>query len=158
MQDPISYELYVKQLSKIKTRKNNYLPKGPLEKKFIHGGDWKIRKDPFIEKYHETQLGKIKSRKNIYLPNETDLKKQKELKDITEKINKLEKEIKNNDKLINTIKAKENKRKIDKEDEFAQEVYKLQKEQLNKIIEQNKQLKQELKEAKTEKDDMLNKK
>ena len=156
--DPITYKMYVKQLAKIKTRKNQYLPKETEEKKMIHGGDWKIKKDPFVQKYHENQLGKIKTRKNVYIQNETDLKKQKEIKDITEKINKLEREIRENDKLINTIKAKENNKKINEDDDFLQEVIKLQKEQLNKIIEQNKQLKQELKEAKKEKDSILNNK
>ncbi len=156
--DPITYNMYVKQLALIKTRKNQYLPKETQEKKFIHGGDWKIKKDPFVQKYHASQLGKIKTRKNVYIQNETDLKKQKEIKDLTEKINKLEREIKANDKLINSIKAKENNKKINEDDEFLKEVNKLQKEQLNKIIEQNKELKKELKEAKNEKDSILNNK
>ena len=110
--DPITYKMYVKQLAKIKTRKNQYLPKETEEKKMIHGGDWKIKKDPFVQKYHENQLGKIKTRKNVYIQNETDLKKQKEIKDITEKINKLEREIKENDKLTEKKKKKILNKKI----------------------------------------------
>ena len=101
--------------------------------------------DPISHQMYIKQLEKIKNRENLYLPKENSIKK--ELKELNEKIIKLEKEIKDNDRIIKNIKSKKNN-KINKNNEFVSEVIKIQNEQLKKVIQQNKILKNELREAK----------
>ena len=101
--------------------------------------------DPISHQMYIKQLEKIKNRENLYLPKENSIKK--ELKELNEKIIKLEKEIKDNDRIIKNIKSKKNN-KINKNNEFVSEVIKIQNEQLKKVIQQNKILKNELREEK----------
>jgi hypothetical protein len=54
--------------------------------------------DPISHQMYIKQLEKIKIRKNLYLPKENSIKK--ELKELSEKIIKLEKEIKINNTII----------------------------------------------------------
>ena len=106
--------------------------------------------DPIALQSYIKQLAKIKNRKNLYLPVDNLLTKEyKKLKEENAKINKLEKEVKKNDKIIKNINAKEKNKQM-KNNEFAQEVLNIQKMQLKKIIEENKKLKREIKDKKTE--------
>ena len=66
--------------------------------------------DPISHQMYIKQLEKIKNRKNLYLPKENSIKK--ELKELSEKIIKLKKEIKINDALSKTFKKNKKMKRV----------------------------------------------